>query len=361
MIELKNITLAVDGFSLKVSHAFAAKQLHVVLGPSGSGKTVLLEIIAGLLEPDTGQVILNDEDISMFLPEERQMGYLPQDNTLFPHLNVFDNIMFGLHIQKRVVDEGAIEKICDRLKVSHLLSRSIDKLSGGEVQRVALARSIVTGNKILLLDEPTSSLNQSLKMELCHLLLDIQEEFGLTIIMVTHDMESAFMLGQSLMFLINGAVEQVCVNSLEGIHPLNLTVAEFMGYRNVFHGVVMHKPEGVYVKCDELQSEVLVRHKSKLDFSVGEEVCFGVSPSDVRLILVEHEIDYLEANNRFVCKVLQTFNKGAMLNLHLLIVESKVLIESDFPVTKREKIQMDKGAEIAVILHPERIFIWPKN
>jgi ABC-type Fe3+/spermidine/putrescine transport system ATPase subunit len=359
VIELKNIELAVEGFSLKVDHTFEAKKMHVVLGPSGSGKTVLLEIIAGLLKPDSGQVILDKNDISNFLPEDRSMGYLPQDNTLFPHLNVLDNILFGLRVQNHEVDDEAIKKICNRLKVSHILTRSIDKLSGGEVQRIALARSIVTGNKVLLLDEPTSSLNQSLKMELCHLILEIQEEFSLTIIMVTHDMESAFMLGQSLVFLINGVVEQTCENVLDGIQPSNLVVAEFMGFRNIFHGRVDHRPDGVYVECVELKTALLVRHESALNFGQGESVCFGLSPSDVRVILIGHEIDYQEASNRLVCNVLQTFNKGAMLSIHMKTQNSNVVIESDFPVTKRAKIQIEKGAEIEVILHPRQIFVWP--
>jgi ABC-type Fe3+/spermidine/putrescine transport system ATPase subunit len=359
VIELKNIELAVEGFSLKVDHTFEAKKMHVVLGPSGSGKTVLLEIIAGLLKPDAGQVILDKNNVSKFLPEDRLMGYLPQDNTLFPHLNVLDNILFGLRVQKREVDDEAIMKICDRLKVSHILARSTDKLSGGEIQRIALARSIVTGNNVLLLDEPTSSLNQSLKMDICHLLLEIQEEFGLTVIMVTHDMESAFMLGQSLVFLINGVVEQTCENVLDGIQPSNLVVAEFMGFRNVFHGRVYHRPNGVYIECIELKTEILVRHESGLNFSQGESVCFGLSPKDVRVILIGHEIDYLEASNRLVCNVLQTFNKGATLSIQMKTQNSNVIIESDFPITKRAKIKIEKGAEIEVILHSRQILVWP--
>ncbi len=359
MIELRDIAFEVGDFTLNVNHSFALNKLHVVLGPSGSGKTVVLEMIAGLIPPASGEVILDGENINRHLPEERQMGYLPQDNTLFPHLTVGENIVYGVRAQGRAIDQEATQKVCDQLKVSHLLERSVVRLSGGEVQRVALARSIVAGNKILLLDEPTSSLNSVLKTELCHLLLSIQKEFQLTIIMVTHDMESAYMLGDTITFMINGAIEQSSLNTLEGISPANIRVAEFMGYRNIFHGVVEKQGETCLVHVGELGNALQCTHESAVKCASGDEVTIGVSPNDVRIVLLGKE-EGRSGNNRLECLIVKTYNKGATLNIHMIPKGTDVLLESDFPMAKRNKIRYEEGDEISVELEATRLFIWPK-
>jgi ABC-type Fe3+/spermidine/putrescine transport system ATPase subunit len=359
MIELRDIAFQVGDFILNVNHSFALNKLHVVLGPSGSGKTVVLEMIAGLIPPASGEIVLNSENINKRLPEERQMGYLPQDNTLFPHLTVGENIIYGLRAQGRLVDEAATQQVCDQLKVSHLFERSVGRLSGGEVQRVALARSIVAGNKILLLDEPTSSLNSVLKTELCHLLLSIQKEFELTIIMVTHDMESAYMLGDTITFMINGAIEQSSLNTLAGISPSNIRVAEFMGFRNIFHGVLEKQGEAYFINAPELGNAVQSKHESALKFASGDEVIIGVSPNDVRIIIRGKEEDRAP-DNQLECRIVKTYNKGATLNIHMVPKGTSVVLESDFPMAKRYKIRFEEGDEISVVLEATRLFIWPK-
>ncbi len=195
-------TIALDNVSMKIPMG----KITVVLGPSGSGKTTLLRIIAGLEKPDSGKIIVDNEDILSKPPWERGVAMVFQTPSLFPHMTVYDNIAFGL--EARTMNKEEIEEkvrwAANLLHIDHLLEKYPEQLSGGEQQRVALARALVVEPKILLLDEPLSNLDLALREELRYELKNIQRRTGITFIHVTHDQDEALELADHLVVLYRG-------------------------------------------------------------------------------------------------------------------------------------------------------------
>ena len=208
-----------------------------ILGPSGAGKTIFLETCMGLLSPNSGMVWLNDQDATFAAPEERQISYLPQDLTLFPHLNVRDNMMFGA--KHRKLDNGKVksrlEDLVQLLDLGTIIERDdVTTLSGGEKQRVALARALLPGPRLLFLDEPFSALDANIKRLLQVKLREINKQLGVTILHVTHDQEEAFMLGEKIAVMIDGKFRQIGERDEIYYHPGTLEVARFLRNQNIF-------------------------------------------------------------------------------------------------------------------------------
>ncbi|CAK7028771.1 molybdenum ABC transporter ATP-binding protein [Tissierella sp. P1] len=225
MLEIKNIQLRLGRFALNnIDLKINLGEYFVILGPSGSGKTVLLETIAGLYRPDSGNILYNKNDITLLPPEKRDIGFVYQDYELFPHMTVEDNIIFGLKIRgmnKKIILEK-LYKLVSMLKIEHLLKRYPNKLSGGEKQRVALARAIIISPKILLLDEPLSALDIMIKPTLQQEIKNIHKEFKSTIIHVTHDIEEAIFLADRIGIMSDGNLLKV-LESDEISNRLDLT------------------------------------------------------------------------------------------------------------------------------------------
>jgi len=230
MIRLIEVTKNFADFSLKnLSLEISPGEYFVVLGPSGAGKTLLLELLAGLLEPDKGRV----EGIK---PEKVALIY--QDYMLFPHLNVQENIGYGLKLRKIPPQEqrAKLKKIATELEIEHLLQRAVTTLSGGEKQRVAIARALILQPEILLLDEPTAALDHRVRRQIQHLFARLHRQYQQTFIHVTHDFEEALALGERIALLFKGEIIQV--GSPQDIFrsPASKEAANFLGYKNVFSG-----------------------------------------------------------------------------------------------------------------------------
>ena len=201
MLEVRNITINLKNFLLPpISFSIEDGKSLSIMGPSGTGKTTLLKILLGFLIPDTGKIILDNEDITHLKPQKRKMSIVTQDPLLFPHLKVEKNVAFGIvpHIKDKT---KRAKDIMELVRISHLAKRSPKTLSGGEKQRVALARALFVNPKILLLDEPFSSLDEELKITLRDEVLNLQKKLGFTIILVTHNKEEAYYMGDSVMFM----------------------------------------------------------------------------------------------------------------------------------------------------------------
>ena len=215
MVELKidNLSSGYRGKSIIKGLSLEAPPLEtmVMMGPSGSGKTTLLLTILGIVAPFEGKVFLNDKDISGLPIEDRNIGYLPQDYGLFPHMNVQENVAFGLRVRgvpRDIRDKKAIEMI-QLVNLSGFEKRKIHELSGGERQRVGLARALAIDPDLLLLDEPLSNIDQVTKHEVAHQLKQLFRKLKIPIILVTHNHEDAIFLADKLVILINGAIEQI--------------------------------------------------------------------------------------------------------------------------------------------------------
>lgn len=240
LLELKNITKVFDdNVVLKnIDIDIEKGKFYSILGPSGSGKTTILRIIAGFMEPTSGKVIFENKEISKLPANKRNMNTVFQSYSLFPHLNVYENVAFGLTLKK--INEKIIsQKVSNALKLVQLENfkgRMIDELSGGQQQRVAIARAIVNEPEILLLDESLSALDMKLRKQMQYELRQLQQDLGITFIFVTHDQEEALAMSDEIIVMNDGIVQQS--GSPVDIYdePVNHFVANFIGESNIVPG-----------------------------------------------------------------------------------------------------------------------------
>jgi iron(III) transport system ATP-binding protein len=218
-----------------VELAIADGSLFTLLGPSGCGKTTLLRAIAGFIEPDSGALLFDDEDVTRKPVHTRDIGMVFQDYALFPDKSVFDNVAYGL--RARQIDEAGVKaRVMDhleRVSLSHLAGRHPAELSGGQRQRVALARALVIKPRVLLMDEPLSNLDAKLRLAMRETILDLQRAAGITTIFVTHDQDEALSMSDRIAILDRGAIAQVGTPEDLYERPVNAYVADFIGAANV--------------------------------------------------------------------------------------------------------------------------------
>jgi sulfate transport system ATP-binding protein len=245
-IEVKNINKRFGSFTAldNVSLNFPPGELTALLGPSGCGKTTLLRIIAGLEQPDAGQVFLDGEDASGHHVRERQVGFVFQHYALFKHMTVFENIAFGLRVKPRKLrpSEDAIRKkvmqLLELVQLDWLADRYPPQLSGGQRQRIALARALAVEPRVLLLDEPFGALDAKVRKELRRWLRRLHDELHVTSIFVTHDQEEALEVADQIVLMNKGRVEQIGAPDAVYNQPASPFVYGFLGNVNLFHGRV---------------------------------------------------------------------------------------------------------------------------
>jgi len=235
MIGIKGLDVRLGGFSLRsIDLEVKDGEYFVLLGPTGAGKTVILEALAGLCPARSGVITIDDREVQRLPPEGRQIGYVPQDFALFPFLNTRENIRFGMKRERgRDSTNARIDELAQMLSITQLLDRSVGTLSGGEKQRVSLARALATQPKVLLLDEPLSSLDLSTAKYLRLELKRFHERFGITTIHVTHSLMEAEELADRIAVIHDGRVEQVGTRDEVLLYPRNDIVAEFVGRPNI--------------------------------------------------------------------------------------------------------------------------------
>jgi ABC-type sugar transport system ATPase subunit len=236
VIEIKELAYRVGAFFLhNVNITIDDREYLVILGPTGAGKTILLECMAGLHNVKQGQILLDGRDITHLAPEERAVGYVPQDYVLFPFLNVRENIAFGLKVKR--LSKSEVEKrltaLAGLMGITHLLDRDVRALSGGEKQRVAIARALAPAPRILLLDEPLSNLDlqtaKHLRLELKH----IHRDLGVSTFHVTHNQSEAEEMADKIAVLNSGTLEQVGTPQEVFFSPKNEIVSRFIGALNI--------------------------------------------------------------------------------------------------------------------------------
>jgi molybdate/tungstate transport system ATP-binding protein len=264
MLILKDISKQFGDFHLKdISISIPEGTYYVLLGRSGSGKTQLLELIAGLNKADSGEIWLDGKDITKKRIQERGVGLVFQDFAIFPNMTVYENIAYSLTSLKLPQNniKERVSKIADDLNISNLLERNTHNLSGGELQRVALARTLITSPKLLLLDEPMASVDASLKDDIKRLLRKLNRK-GLTIIHVTHDYREAVSLASKVGVLHNGRIVQEGRPDVVFRKPVNKFVARYSGIRNFF--------KVSFLKEEKKWKAV---SRNKLSISISENNC----------------------------------------------------------------------------------------
>ena len=222
----KNVT-ALDDFNLEIEDG----EFVALLGPSGCGKSTTLNCLAGLLDPTSGEILFDGQDVTKWAPKDRNIGMVFQSYALYPNLSVLDNIAFPL--KQKGVDKqtrrAKAKAVAETLQIGHLLDRRPSQLSGGQQQRVAMCRAIVKEPKYLLLDEPMSNLDARLKIEIRSVIKKIHQDLGIIAILVTHDQEEAMALADKIAILDGGRIQQYDTSDELYEHPANLFVANFMG------------------------------------------------------------------------------------------------------------------------------------
>ena len=325
-----------DGLNLDIHD----KEFVTLLGSSGCGKTTTLRLIAGFLEPNAGKVLLKGEDITGVPPYKRPVNTVFQKYALFPHLNVFENVAFGLRLKK--LDEDTIRrKVRDMLEVVGLKGferRSISQMSGGQQQRVAIARSLVNEPEILLLDEPLGALDLKLRKEMQLELKRLQREMNITFIYVTHDQEEALTMSDTVVVMNGGKVQQI--GTPEDIYnePKNAFVADFIGDSNIVDGV-MHKDflvsfSGVDFPCVDR------------GFAREQSVQVVVRPEDIEVVS--------PVEGQLVGVVNDVIFKGVHFEMHVECEGREWLIHSTRACTPGETIGMRVGPnEIHIMARSE--------
>ena len=283
IITLKDICVAFDGETILNNLNLDIKdgEFVTILGPSGCGKTTTLRIIAGFQEPDSGEVIFDNQVMNGVPAHKRRVNTIFQRYALFPHLNVYENIAFGLRLRK--MKEDAIQaKVKEMLALVDLRGferRSIDSLSGGQQQRVAIARALAVDPEVLLLDEPLGALDLKLRKDMQVELKNIQQRLGITFIYVTHDQEEALSMSDVIVVMNEGVIQQIGSPTDIYNEPVNAFVADFIGESNILAGVML---EDYRAKFSGHTFECL-----DSGFEKGEAVDIVVRPEDVDVVPLE--------------------------------------------------------------------------
>ena len=283
IIELKDIFVSFDGEQVLdgLNLDIRDKEFITLLGPSGCGKTTTLRIIAGFLEPDAGEIVFEGKRINGVPAYKRQVNTIFQRYALFPHLNVYENIAFGLRVNK-LKEKEIKETVTEMLSLVNLEGfekRSVSTLSGGQQQRVAIARAIANKPKVLLLDEPLAALDLKLRKDMQKELRRIQRQLGITFIFVTHDQEEALTMSDRVVVMDKGKIQQIGTPQDIYNEPKNAFVADFIGESNILDGV-MH---------NDFSAEFSGHLFECLDkgFSKNETVDVVVRPEDVDIVPAE--------------------------------------------------------------------------
>lgn len=280
LIQFKNVVKEFDGqFVLKgINLDIYENEFVTLLGPSGCGKTTLLRILGGFLDQNEGQVIFDNKEISKLPSYKRELNTVFQKYALFPHMNVFDNISFSLKI-KKVSNDVIRQKVMKMLKLVNLEGyeeRKIDQMSGGQQQRIAIARALVNEPKVLLLDEPLGALDLKLRKEMQLELKKIQQEVGITFIYVTHDQEEALTMSDKIVVMKEGEIQQVGTPLDIYNEPVNEYVASFIGESNILDGIML---DDNLVKIDDKKYECV-----DAGFKKNKEVDVVIRPEDIDIV-----------------------------------------------------------------------------
>jgi ABC-type Fe3+/spermidine/putrescine transport system ATPase subunit len=347
MLRLININRRLGDFALSdIDLEVSDGEYYVLLGRSGSGKTQLLELIAGLEQPDSGRIILDDADITKQRIQERKVGIVFQDYAVFPHMTVFGNIAYPLRtrkVNKKSIDEQ-VEKVATSMNISHILARSTQKLSGGELQRVALARTLITSPRLLLLDEPLSSLDTSLKDDLKSLLRNLNKS-GQTIIHVTHDYGDAISLAKRVGVIHNGRIIQE--GSVDEVfkNPSNRFVARYAGIRNFFRVDISGENGSLFG---------VTEHNIRFKLN-------GVAPGKDNLLLIKNDSIVL-SNELPSGKDLNIF-KGKITEIipsefgKEVIIDAGELFYANAAASEMEKLRLREGNEVWLSFSCEDIVV----
>ncbi len=320
-----------DGISLAVYRG----EFFSLLGSSGSGKTTLLRLLAGLETPDAGRILIDGEDVTAIPPHRRPVNMMFQSYALFPHLDVFENVAFGLREEglPKAEIHCRVEEMLELVEMTTFARRRPDRLSGGQRQRVALARCLVKRPKLLLLDEPLAALDRSLRARTQLELARIQDQLGITFLMVTHDQAEAIALSSRIAVMRDGRLLQVGTPQEIYEHPVNSFVAAFVGSMNIFPGRAAKANEHeLEIIVPDLGCRIRTRHNRPCP--PGTELLVALHPEKIA-IMTSPPAEKREWTNATRAVVEEIAYGGALSTYHLTLA-SGARIKVTRPIHSRE-------------------------
>jgi spermidine/putrescine ABC transporter ATP-binding subunit len=360
IIEIKGVSKSFDGKPVVKNISFSIKRGEFVtfLGPSGCGKTTTLRMIAGLETPTEGKIFIGGKDMTDVPPHRRPVNTVFQKYALFPHLNVFNNIAFGLKLKR--VPDGTEEKNGKTYELSRKLTkkeikdkvdaalkmvdledygyRNVNSLSGGQQQRVAIARALVNEPEVLLLDEPLGALDLKMRKDMQLELKNMHKQVGITFVYVTHDQEEALTMSDTIVVMRDGAIEQIASPQKIYDEPANAFVADFIGESNIFGGVMIEDFKvsfaGVTAKCVDK------------GFKPNEPIDLIIRPEDVYIVPRENSSAIMRA------KVESTVFKGDHFQIIASVNGNEILIH--------DNVECKKGDEVGLFVKPSDFHIMHK-
>ncbi len=341
IVSLQDIAVSFDGeivlkdFNLSIGDG----EFVTLLGPSGCGKTTTLRIIGGFVRPDSGNVFFNGKKINELPPHKREVNTIFQKYALFPHLNVYDNVAFGMRIHKKSESEvrATVHEMLGMVNLGRFEHRNVNLLSGGQQQRVAIARALANNPKVLLLDEPFGALDLKLRKDMQVELKKIQKQTGITFLFVTHDQEEALSMSDTVVVMDKGAIQQIGTPQDIYNEPKNAFVAEFIGESNILDGIMR----------EDFLVEFAGRNFRCVDkgFTHNEPVDVVIRPEDIDIVPPDE--------NHLTGVVTDTNFKGVYFEIIVDVQGFKWMIQT----TDYEKV----GAKIGLAIQPDEIHIMHKS
>lgn len=360
IIELKNVSMAFspneEPVLKNISLDIHDNEFITLLGPSGCGKTTTLRIIGGFATPDSGDLLFEGKRINSLPPYKRPVNTVFQKYALFPHLNVYDNVAFGLRI-KKMPEKEIRQKVAEMLEIVDLADfekRSINQLSGGQQQRIAIARALVNNPRVLLLDEPLGALDLKLRKEMQIELKKIQQRMSITFIYVTHDQEEALTMSDTVVVMNNGEIQQIGTPQDIYNEPKNAFVANFIGESNILPGI-MHRDylvefagnnfECVDAGFDEMEPvDVVIRPEDITIVEASDEVLNGVVET-VTFKGVHYEIVVNAYSDYWIVHSTKSANVGDVVGLSFTPVDIHIMKKSEMPKITRYTKRFNEEAE----------------
>lgn len=353
IVQLINTVKVFDGHKNAVVNDVSLEikkgEFLTILGPSGCGKTTTLRMIAGFENLSSGKILIDNEDVSNIPPYKRSVNTVFQNYALFPHMNIFDNIAFGL-VVKKMDKEQVRTKVLESLKMIQMEgyeNRMPHELSGGQKQRVAIARAIVNNPKVLLLDEPLGALDLKLRKQMQFELKRLQRKLGITFIYVTHDQEEALTMSDRIVVMNKGQIEQIGTPDMIYEKPKTKFVADFIGETNIFEGCVAKiGKSSALLQIDE-------EEKVKVDdfnLALGEQVYVAIRPERVKLKYVPEEGDaWLQG------KLKERIYAGAALRTVVMLKNGNEVLVNE-PVGENFQFTEDKQ-EVFITWNPKNAVV----
>ncbi|MGQ5708335.1 ABC transporter ATP-binding protein [Lactobacillus sp. PSON] len=350
-VEVKNLKKVYDNGHQAIKNvSFSVKKgdLVCLLGPSGCGKTTMLNILAGLLSPTSGEILFDGKSVVKTAPKDRQIGYVFQNYALYPHMTVLQNVMFPLTVGKQKKSKEEAKKIAEKYmeitQITEFANQKPGQLSGGQQQRVAIARALVQEPKILLMDEPLSNLDARLRLKIREEIRSLVKEVGITTLFVTHDQEEALSIGDKIILFNEGVIQQDDLGQNFYLEPNNYFVANFVG-NPVIDNFKVKLSNGVITASDfEIKVSDLDQSRFKRDMPDGDYI-LSVRPENI----LPDENGYVSAN----IKDVELIGRERILKFDHDGVQARSLVSLETPIKTGDNIKLKMRLNRVFIFTPE--------